>query len=117
MIKNTTETREQYVIDIDKNCIPAIEHALTEFMTKVFDLAKESKCIGHGLEITKNDVITPNPLFYIAGRIVEHKNGTIGTIMSPLSHHKSTTCVTIRTENGDIWNKIPIEKLKIIGRE
>jgi len=44
---------DKYIIELDCSLSVPTEVALTHFMTKVFDLAKESNCIGHGLEITK----------------------------------------------------------------
>ncbi|NOR85112.1 hypothetical protein GQ473_03265 [archaeon] len=48
--------KQRYIIDMDNSNSVIIEIALTEFMGKVFDAAKESKCVGYGLNITKVEV-------------------------------------------------------------
>ena len=45
--------KQQYIIDMDDSNSVVTEIALTEFMSKVFDLSNASNCLGHGLEITK----------------------------------------------------------------
>lgn len=49
----TNSSIDKYIITIDKRVPPITEIAMTHFMTKVFDLANQSNCIGNGLEITK----------------------------------------------------------------
>ena len=49
----TTDMRDIYIIELDKSYPPIIEHALTDFMSGVFKLSKDSKCLGNGLNITK----------------------------------------------------------------
>ena len=110
------DQRVRYIIDIDKNYPPIVTIALTEFMGGVFDLAEKSKCVGNGLEIRRVEIAEPNPLDYRRGRIVEHNNGTIGTIVEPRIGNMSTTMVIIETENGRIWHHVPIETLTVIGR-
>lgn len=41
---------------MDDNGVVILEIALQDFMGKVFDAAKESNCVGHGLNIIKVDV-------------------------------------------------------------
>jgi len=48
--------KNKYIIEMDSTPSVITEIALTEFMSGVFDLAKKSKCIGHGLNITKIEV-------------------------------------------------------------
>ena len=43
----------KYLIELNGDASTPTEVALTEFMSGVFDLADKSKCIGHGLSITK----------------------------------------------------------------
>ena len=43
----------KYTIELNGDSGVPVEVALTEFMSGVFDLAKKSNCIGHGLTITK----------------------------------------------------------------
>lgn len=45
--------KQQYIIDMDDSSSVIIEIALTEFMSKLFDISNASNCLGHGLEITK----------------------------------------------------------------
>ena len=45
--------KQQYIIDMDDSNSVVTEIALTEFMSKVFDLSNASNCLGNGLEITK----------------------------------------------------------------
>lgn len=44
---------DKYIIELDGGSSVPTEVALTEFMSGVFDLAKKSNCINHGLTITK----------------------------------------------------------------
>ena len=115
-VKIMADQRVRYVIDIDKRVSIPVEVALTEFMSGVFDLAEKSKCIGNGLEIRRVEITEPNPLDYRRGCIVEHKNGTIGTIVEPRIGNMSTTMVILETEEGRIWHHVPIEMLTVIGR-
>lgn len=46
----------KYVIELDGDSSTPTEIALTKFMTGVLDLAKDSKCLNHGLNITKIEV-------------------------------------------------------------
>lgn len=55
-----------------------------------------------------------NPGQFYKGVRVRHANGTIGTILEPGASYQSTTMVTIKTDDGEILTKIPIEKLGII---
>ena len=51
--KKGSYVNAMYLIELSGDSGVPTEVALTEFMSKVFDLAKESKCIGHGLNIIR----------------------------------------------------------------
>ena len=55
-----------------------------------------------------------SPVQFYKGVKVRHANGDIGTILEPGTPLKSTTMVTIKTEDGNILTKVPIEKLDVI---
>ena len=46
----------KYTIELNGDSSTPTEVALTEFMSGVFDLAKKSNCIGHGLTITRTEL-------------------------------------------------------------
>ena len=46
----------KYLIELNGDAGVPIEVALSDFMAGVFKLADESKCIGHGLSITRIEI-------------------------------------------------------------
>jgi len=52
-MESDTTTIDKYIIELDMGKTTIVEIALRKFISEVLDLAKESNCLGNGLEITK----------------------------------------------------------------
>ena len=88
---------DRYLITMDRRTIPIMENAMIEFMGGVFKLAEESKCVGHGLIITKIDV----PVLDSDGQRSQMGDCDFIINMHDFERHRLLEKLHIESEEGD----------------